>query len=72
MQPEVSADVTAIEVDGPNLPRRTVLKYAAALAAGAPFLAKSRAFADISWCSAGWRSGIREGRPQRSPTYPGP
>ena len=41
MEPNESPDTSAIEVDGPNLSRRTVLRYAAALAAGAPFLAKS-------------------------------
>ena len=47
MEPNESPDTSAIEVDGPNLSRRTVLRYAAALAAGAPFLAKSRALGDI-------------------------
>ena len=47
MEPDESTDTSAIEVDGPNLSRRTVLKYAAAVAAGAPFLAKSRALGHV-------------------------
>ena len=47
MESEISTDNTAIELDGPNLSRRTVLKYAAALAAGAPFLANSRVLQDV-------------------------